>query len=293
MRELHPIAGHERALLHQPLPRVDDDLARAEQLAGDVRRARRGAAAALGARVAVEQILPRQLLDVRRAELLDLGLEIHRPHRALRARAARVRQVDVDQRRHDVQVLRVRQVVQEGRGSAARASTRNAVARLGRMRVERRDRRRRRRATRPSRARPTPDRPRYCAGVGEQQRHHQPADHAEDDQRVGVLELVALEARAGAARAAGRARTPTAPMTSTANASCDRRVELVERLAAGTARMRSLRNTPWIRISTVPAVSTMKPQKIVACIAPGDADRGRSSSARCRSSDRFLSRANG
>src|SRR4029079_16868050 len=84
-----------------------------QQLAGEIRRTCRGTAAALGARVAVEEILPRQMLDVRRAELLDLRLEIHVAHDALLSRPTRVRQVDVDERRYDVQMLRVRQVVQE------------------------------------------------------------------------------------------------------------------------------------------------------------------------------------
>ena len=75
---------------------------------------RGGAASALGAGVAVEQVLPRQLLDVARAELLDVGLEVHVAHGALRARPARVREEHVDERRRDVQVLGVRQVVEEG-----------------------------------------------------------------------------------------------------------------------------------------------------------------------------------
>src|SRR5262249_42013363 len=56
--EFHPVSSDDRALLHQPLPRIDDDLARAEHLARQVCGARGGAAPALGARIAVEQVLP-------------------------------------------------------------------------------------------------------------------------------------------------------------------------------------------------------------------------------------------
>ena len=64
---------------------LQHDLARVERLAGRVRRAHRRAAAADRARVGVEQLLPGEVLDRRRAERLELGLHQvrHRLHRAL------------------------------------------------------------------------------------------------------------------------------------------------------------------------------------------------------------------
>src|SRR6185369_5251755 len=61
----------------------------------------------------VEQILPGELLDVGGTKLLDVRLEIHRPHGADLPWSARVREENVDQRGHDVQVLRVWQIVEE------------------------------------------------------------------------------------------------------------------------------------------------------------------------------------
>src|SRR5688500_20267583 len=53
-------------------------------------------------------------MHIGRTELLGvLRLEIHGAHHALLARPAGIREEDVDQRADDVQVLRVRQVVQE------------------------------------------------------------------------------------------------------------------------------------------------------------------------------------
>src|SRR4029077_4832579 len=109
----HGIARRNGPFLHQPLTRVDDNLSRAEDLTRDVCRARRGAAAALRTRIAVEEILPGELLDIARAERIGLGLEVHRPHRGALAVRARVREVDVDERRDNVQVLRVRQIVEK------------------------------------------------------------------------------------------------------------------------------------------------------------------------------------
>ena len=112
--KLHAVAGDERTLFHEALPRVHNNLARAERLAGDVRGTHRRAATALGARVAVEQVFPGEVFDVRRAELLDVGLEIHGTHRGAFTLPACVREEDVEQRRHDVQMLRVREIVEEG-----------------------------------------------------------------------------------------------------------------------------------------------------------------------------------
>ena len=103
----------------------------------------------------------------------------------------------------------------------------------------------------------------------EQQRDHQPADHAEDDQRVGVLELVALEPlrvqhEPPVEREADRAEHEEREHV------LRQRVEQVERLSAEAARTRTLERLPLSRISTVPAVSTMKPQKIERVHRAGD-----------------------
>jgi hypothetical protein len=129
-KELHPIIRHDGRLLHQALSRVDHDLARAERLPRDVRRTRGSAPTALGARVAVEQVLPRELLDVRRSERLDVRLEIHVPHHPLLPRAARVGEVHVDERRDDVEVLRVRQIVQEDEDQQRMHPPEHVVARV-------------------------------------------------------------------------------------------------------------------------------------------------------------------
>ena len=107
------LAGHQRCLLHQATTRVHHDLARAERLAGDVGRTSRRAATAFRAAVPVEQVLPAQVIDVQRAELLHLGLQIHRLHHADLTGTAGVAEPDVDQRAHHVQMLGVRQEVQE------------------------------------------------------------------------------------------------------------------------------------------------------------------------------------
>src|SRR5438046_610730 len=67
--------GHHRADL-------ENDLAWVERLAGGVRRADARAPAAHRAGVGVEQLLPGEVGDGRRAEALELGLHQvgHRPH---------------------------------------------------------------------------------------------------------------------------------------------------------------------------------------------------------------------
>ena len=84
---------------------LQHDLARVERLAGGVGRAHRRAASAHRARVGVEQLLPGEVLDRRRAEALELGLHQvrHRLHRALGAVA--VPQVHVHRRREHVAQL--------------------------------------------------------------------------------------------------------------------------------------------------------------------------------------------
>ena len=88
---------------------LQHDLAGVERLAGRVRRAHRRAAPADRARVGVEQLLPGEVLDRRRAERLELGLHQvrHGLHRALGP--VLVLQVHVHRRRDHVAELRGRQ----------------------------------------------------------------------------------------------------------------------------------------------------------------------------------------
>ena len=92
---------------------LQHDLAGVERLAGRVRRAHRGAAPADGAGVGVEELLPGEVLDRRRAEGLEVGLhEVrHGLHRALGP--VLVLQVHVHRRRDHVPELRGRQDDQE------------------------------------------------------------------------------------------------------------------------------------------------------------------------------------
>ena len=52
-----------------------------------------------------------------------------------------------------------------------------------------------------------------------------------------------------------------------------RRVELVDRAWQNQRERESAEERAWMRISIVPAVSTMKPQKIRACIGPAIGSR--------------------
>ena len=97
-----------RRLVHRVADRGDVE-ARVERLVRQHRRADDAAAAALGAGVAVEHRLPRQVLDSRGAEPLGL-LEVRRREAAGRVE---LHEEDVRDRRQDVEVLRVRQVVAE------------------------------------------------------------------------------------------------------------------------------------------------------------------------------------
>ena len=193
VRELGPIAEQQRRLLHEPAARVDDDLARTQHLAGNVRGTRIGAAATLGARVTVEQILPCELIDIGRTELLDaLRLEIEKANHSLRPRPLRIREVDVGNRRHDVQMLRVRQVVEKAEHQqrvrppehAVRAAEESSGERLQRHREREREWLRARERLRVE-----------CQldRVHDEHGHHQRGDSAENQIRVAVLELVALE----------------------------------------------------------------------------------------------------
>ena len=99
--------GHHLAGLEHDLPRI-------ERLAGGVGRAHAGAAAAHRAGVGVEQLLPREVLDHRGTERLQLGLgevgqRLHRP-----LRPVVVAQVHVQRRREHVPQHRQREDDEEG-----------------------------------------------------------------------------------------------------------------------------------------------------------------------------------
>ncbi len=97
-----------RRFVHGVADVSDEDL-RVERLARQGRRAHDAAAAALGARVAVEHLLPGQVLDARGPEALGvLEVDLDQPPHRLE-----VQEEDVRDRREDVEVLGVRQVVAE------------------------------------------------------------------------------------------------------------------------------------------------------------------------------------
>ena len=152
-----------------------------------------GAAAALGAGVAVEQVLPGQVGHVGRAEVLGvLGLEIHGAHDAHRPRAGGVGEPDVGQRRDDVQVLGVRQVVEEDEDQQRVRPEAGDPAGVG-------DRRRQPAHDRSERV---GDRPLHAEasrfehqleGADEEERDHEHGDHREDEHRVARVHVVALQ----------------------------------------------------------------------------------------------------
>ncbi len=202
VRREHRDAGgggqRPRGLLLQPLAHVDHDLPRGEELPRRVGRTDRGAPSALGAREPVEERLPAQVLDVLGAELLGVrALEVHRTHRADHPRTTRVREVGVRERRDDVQVLGVRQVVQEAQDQQ-RVGPPGEVVQQHRRRHPRpcpelHEKDRERVAHRPhpgEMQRLRGDR----EGFRQEHRDHQRADPREDEQRVVRVRLGPLEA---------------------------------------------------------------------------------------------------
>ena len=139
-----------------------DQQLRRQLLARRVGRADVLAAAALGARHRVDHLLPRHVGDRVGAEAhraLVLDREVERLEPAARARAA---EPDVDRRRRDVEVLRVRQVGEEADDEQDVRPDEDPLARLGPaalaedLRDRVRDGRPRRRATRSGRWRSAP-----------------------------------------------------------------------------------------------------------------------------------------
>jgi hypothetical protein len=135
------------------------------------------------------------VLDVAGAELLGrLVLEVHEAHHAHLSGPARVRQVDVGQRHEHVQVLGVRQEVDEAEhqhGVRPPADVAHRVRRPGRDRVaEHRRQADRHQASVAGRRGRIGDR---LHRAGEDQRRHQDRDHREDHDRLDRLDAVALQ----------------------------------------------------------------------------------------------------
>ena len=120
-----------RPLAEELVAEAHDQQLRRELLAGRVGRADVLAAAALGARHRVDHLLPRHVGDRVGAEAhraLVLDREVERLEPAARARAA---EPDVDRRRRDVEVLRVRQVGEEADDEQDVRPDEDPLARLG------------------------------------------------------------------------------------------------------------------------------------------------------------------
>jgi hypothetical protein len=162
---------------------VVDELHGRQVLVGGVRRTVVAAARALGARVGVEQRLPRELLELAHAPLgLVLEVELGQVHPALAAVAER----DVGQRAEQVDVLGVGQVVEERQDD-------QHVQPVGRRGRDRRAARWQRRQAMADGIRQRHPRGAAAAGrelagdvqaVEQEVRDHQRADRAEDERGV-------------------------------------------------------------------------------------------------------------
>ena len=236
---------------------------RRELLAGGVGGADVLAAAALGARHRVDDLLPGQVGDGRRRRS---GCPPRRrflveAQRLEPAPGARAPEVDVDARGHDVQVLGVGEVGEEAEddqhvrphGDALEHLRPVAVAEGVRHESE----------TGAQRRRVLVQSERDPRRVPEDERHDDARDQRED--QVGLAQVAAVEAprplhladrerrrsrRRTRARRRGRRGTRTSP-------------------AGRATAASSARSTMPIIAITIVGSSTMKPQKIAACIRPG------------------------
>ena len=255
-----PSARSCRALGEQLVAEAHDQELRRELLAGGVGRADVLAAPALGARHRVEHLLPGHVGDGRRrrsGSALVLGLEVERLEPAARARAA---EPDVDRRRGDVQVLRVREVGEEAEDEQHVRPDEDPLEHLGRARRRRRRRPRPRPATSPRATR--------SARARSATRARAAACH---DRR--------------SARGSGRPRRGGCPRS--ARGRCTLRIQSADatptRTSTANTSTRSA-NQPWCpshgerraRRSTAPISAmrivgnrTRKPQKMNACMSPG------------------------
>ena len=156
----------------------------------------------------------------------------------------------------DVAVLRVEQVVQESQHDDHVDPPRRLGQRArGRAAARREPRRARRRSGSPARARPSAT-PRKAVHpeVGD----HQRGDRAQDG---GGVAAHRDEARA-AAPCGGTPRSRASPAPAALATSIDGVERCADRVAEDHRRSENAGNSPWISISPVPTVMTMKPQKI-------------------------------
>ena len=169
-----------RRLLEEPLPQVQDQPLRVELLAAHVGRAAGGAAAALGAVVGVEEILPGQVGQAADPEGLRV-LEVHAAGLALRLER---REEHVERRDQDVQVLGVGQQHQEAQEEGRVRPPGQVEDHLDRGRGEAGER------LGDGAPRELPvvvglgDEP-HVGGVRHQVRHHEPHDQQQDHQGLG------------------------------------------------------------------------------------------------------------
>ena len=180
-------------LLREARTRLHHDHARRERLARDVGRAGRRAAAALGARVPVEQVLPREVLHIGGTKLLGvLRFEVHGTHRAHTPRPARVGEPHVDERREHVQVLRRGEVIKEPEDQHRVDPPHHPGHRMRRL------------GAHPAEERQQHRRDHAASRVGarllclphehQQQREHERSNHAQDQHRLPTVHRIHGEA---------------------------------------------------------------------------------------------------
>ena len=166
--------------LHRHVADAHDQFLGIERLAGVVGRTGLLAATALGAGEAVEQVLPAEVLERLEPERRVLVLEVELGQLAARCELA---EVDVRERRRDVQVLAERQVAQE-------RSDERDVAPPQHMERAGEDPEREVLQRHGQRIRDEGTRDRAVGGdledLREQLGRDDATDHPEDDQRVGV-----------------------------------------------------------------------------------------------------------
>ena len=191
----------------EPVLRIDREVAdahdhrpRVERLAGGVRRAGLGAAPALGAGEAVQQVLPAEVGDGPQAERPALRLQVHRRQLAPRPELA---EVDVEEAGGHVEVLAAREIAQEGGHEQDMRPPAGCEAGREEARIDAPQRHRQ--GVRHDRAGPV-------AGPGRFERHREElgqdetADQAQDDERAPGERQARADARPAGARPHSRPR---------------------------------------------------------------------------------------
>ena len=204
-RQALPARERERPLGEDLVAHAHDQELRREQLPGRVRRAHVLAAAALGAREAVDDLLPRQVGDGADAEA-DLVVGHVEAQRLEPPAAPRPREEHVHRGRRDVQVLRVRQVGEEAEDEREVRPDEDALEHA-RRRAAAEEVRERVRERRPA-GRPLVQPGRDPRPVPARERDHDARDQRED--QVGLAAVAPLEPLR-AARPCGSRRRSTTP----------------------------------------------------------------------------------